>query len=279
MSSKKVDESRWAAKKGANLSSPTAKQMNPRGESEADRRRSRSSSSAGAVSSPRVERDDGGEGARRLRVNPRGESEWTREERARARAAAAASREERLRTLDHGGQAQSRSALCAFQSGLATILRWAHLSQALKLGQATKHGAVDSNGPGRALGQGTKHIHILSVFLVVRLHALRRETAAFLPEEADAGQAGAGAVTNHANYVSREPSLDKPVGAYAENQSRQYWAITTILSLERGRVRSCARAPCWATTRALSITRWRLQPHAPSSLMCCAATVDADSKK
>jgi hypothetical protein len=77
------------------------------------------------------------------------------------RAAAAASREERLRTLDHGGQAQSRSALCAFQSGLATILHWTHLSQALKLGQTTKHGTVDSNGPGRALGQGTKHIHSL----------------------------------------------------------------------------------------------------------------------
>jgi hypothetical protein len=42
--------------------------------------------------------------------------------------------------------------------GLATQSRMAHLSQALKLGQATKHGVLVSNGPGRALGQATKHI-------------------------------------------------------------------------------------------------------------------------
>jgi hypothetical protein len=43
-------------------------------------------------------------------------------------------------------------------------------------------------------------LHAEGVFLVVRLHALRRETTVFLPEQADAGQAGAGAgaVTNHA---------------------------------------------------------------------------------
>ena len=83
-------------------------------------------------------------------MNPRGESESESR-------GGGESREERLRTLDRGGQAQSRREISAFQSGLATILRWAHLSQAPKLGQATKHGAVDSNGPGRALGQGTKH--------------------------------------------------------------------------------------------------------------------------
>jgi hypothetical protein len=86
-------------------------------------------------------------------VNPRGESESESR-------GGGESREERLRTLDRDGQAQSRSGLSAFQSGLATILRWAHLSQAPKLGQATKHGVVDSNGPGRALGKGTKHIRI-----------------------------------------------------------------------------------------------------------------------
>jgi hypothetical protein len=42
--------------------------------------------------------------------------------------------------------------------GLATLSRRAHLSQALKLGQATKYGDIVSNGPGRALGQATKHI-------------------------------------------------------------------------------------------------------------------------
>ena len=89
----------------------------------------------------------------RERVNPRGESESESR-------GGGESREERLRTLDRDGQAQSRSGLSAFQSGLATILRWAHLSQAPKLGQETKHGAVDSNGPGRALGKGTKHIRI-----------------------------------------------------------------------------------------------------------------------
>ena len=34
----------------------------------------------------------------------------------------------------------------------------ARLSQAPKLGQDTKHGVLVSNGPGRALGQATKHI-------------------------------------------------------------------------------------------------------------------------
>jgi|UPI000221D21E hypothetical protein len=89
------------------------------------------------------------------------------------------SREERLRTLDRNGQAQSRSGLSAFQSGLAMILRWAHLRQALKLGQATKHGAVDSNEPGCALGQGTKHTLIVSHAVLARSMALSTMQSAF----------------------------------------------------------------------------------------------------
>jgi hypothetical protein len=61
------------------------------------------------------------------------------------------------------GQTDARRKLPAFQLGLATKEDTARLNQALKLGQDTKHGMLVSNGPGRALGQATKRIHILYI--------------------------------------------------------------------------------------------------------------------
>jgi hypothetical protein len=93
---------------------------------------------------------------RRERVNPRGESESESESRdggesRRRRVARGETANPRPRRP--GSIAKCLMPLSAFQSGLTTILHWAHLSQALKLGQTTKHGAVDSNGPGRALAR------------------------------------------------------------------------------------------------------------------------------
>jgi hypothetical protein len=44
--------------------------------------------------------------------------------------------------------------------------------------------------------------YILSFFLGVNLYVLRREPAAFLSEQAEASQAGAGPATNHVVYES-----------------------------------------------------------------------------